>query len=233
MTAMDINTWQDVQGEILDRINSRRWKPGDLLPKETELAQEFGCARTTINRAMQSLADTGLLERRRKAGTRVAIHPVRKATISIPIIQQEIEQKGLVYSYSLTSHVFATPPPDIQARLALPSQEDVLHIKALHLADGRPYVFEDRWINAQAAPDAMNVDFTMQSPNKWLVENAPYTKGDIAFSAANAGEMESKLLSCNKGDALFVIERRTWMNEMVITTAQLIFSPRYRMHTDI
>lgn len=233
MSASELNTWQDVQSEILARINSRQWKPGELLPKEMDLAREFGCARATINRAMQSLADTGLIDRRRKAGTRVAIHPVRKATISIPIIQQEIEQKGLAYSYSLISHVLATPPPDIQARLALTSQVEILHIKALHLADGRPYVFEDRWINPAAAPDAKNVDFSTQSPNKWLVENAPYTKGDIAFSASNASEMEGKLLSCNEGEALFVIERRTWLNELVITTAQLIFSPRYRMHTNI
>ena len=89
-----INTWQDVQREVLGRIQNRVWKPGDIIPNEVDLAKEFGCARATVNRALQAVADSGLLDRRRKAGTRVAVNPVRKATLEIPIIRQEIEQRG-------------------------------------------------------------------------------------------------------------------------------------------
>ena len=64
-----INTWQDVQREVLGRIQNRVWKPGDIIPNEVDLAKEFGCARATVNRALQAVADSGLLDRRRKAGT--------------------------------------------------------------------------------------------------------------------------------------------------------------------
>ena len=100
---MTFNNWQAVQDEVLRRINNRLWKPGDLIPNETELATEFGCARATVNRALQNLADSGLLDRRRKAGTSVAKHPVRKATLDIPVIRNEIISKGLAYRYSLIS----------------------------------------------------------------------------------------------------------------------------------
>ena len=69
MTDPPFNSWQSVQEEVLARIHSRQWKPGDLIPNEADLAQEFGCARATVNRALQNLADEGLLDRRRKAGT--------------------------------------------------------------------------------------------------------------------------------------------------------------------
>ena len=67
MTDPPFNSWQSVQEEVLARIHSRQWKPGDLIPNEADLAQEFGCARATVNRALQNLADEGLLDRRRKA----------------------------------------------------------------------------------------------------------------------------------------------------------------------
>ena len=46
-----------------------------MIPGEEALAREFGCARATVNRALRDLAEAGVLERRRKAGTRVALQP--------------------------------------------------------------------------------------------------------------------------------------------------------------
>ncbi|MCY0152430.1 GntR family transcriptional regulator [Hoeflea alexandrii] len=56
-----------MQAEVLRRINAREWKPGDFIPNESELSVEFGCARATVNRALRGLAESGLLDRRRKA----------------------------------------------------------------------------------------------------------------------------------------------------------------------
>ena len=68
-------TWQFVQEDVLARIQNGTWPAGELIPTETELAAEYGCARATVNRALQVLADSGILERRRKVGTRVVVLP--------------------------------------------------------------------------------------------------------------------------------------------------------------
>ena len=101
MSEGDFNSWQSVQAEVLRRINAREWKPGEFIPNEAELAIEFNCARATVNRALRALAETGLIDRRRKAGTRVALHPVRKATLAIPVIRYEIEGNGQSYRHTL------------------------------------------------------------------------------------------------------------------------------------
>ena len=41
MTASEFTNWQDLQAEILSRIHSRKWKPGELIPNEVDLADEF------------------------------------------------------------------------------------------------------------------------------------------------------------------------------------------------
>jgi GntR family histidine utilization transcriptional repressor len=231
LTVAEIRSWQSVQDEVRRRIQSRQWKPGDIIPGESELAREFGCARATVNRALQDLAEAGLLDRRRKAGTRVALHPVRKATLDIPVIRREIEGKGLAYGYVLLSRDMAVPAADIMARLQTRPGAAMLHLTALHLADGRPYVFENRWINLTAAPTVENADFAALSANEWLVTNIPFEGGDIAFSAMTAGPREADVLDCRPGDGLFVIDRTTWSAGKTITTVRLAFAPGYRMHT--
>ena len=69
MNTTQNHSWQSIQQEISRRIAERIWLPGELIPNEVVLAEEFGCARATVNRAMRELASTGLLERKRKAGT--------------------------------------------------------------------------------------------------------------------------------------------------------------------
>ena len=233
MSETTFKNWQSVQDEVLRRIHSRIWKPGDLIPNEADLANEFGCARATVNRAMQNLADSGLLDRRRKAGTRVAIHPVRKATLDIPVIRREIEGKGFNYRYSLIAAKTIVPPQDLIGRMQLMQDDKLLHLICIHLANGNPYVLENRWINPRVVPEIDGADFTRQSPNEWLVENIPFSSGDIAFSAMNATGFESDVLGCKLGQGLFVIDRSTWRAGKAITSVRLVFAPGYQMHTDI
>ena len=49
--------WEAIRAEVLRRIRTRDWAPGGLIPSEEALAQEFGCARATVNRALQELAN--------------------------------------------------------------------------------------------------------------------------------------------------------------------------------
>lgn len=225
------NNWQSVEAEILSRIHARIWKPGELIPTETDLAEEFGCARATVNRALRSVADNGLLDRRRKAGTRVTRYPVRKATLTIPIIRQEIEARNQAYSYMVFSSKLEKPPLHILANMKLEAGSKLLHHQSLHLADQRPYVASDRWINMEAVPELLEADLTTISANEWLVANAPFTDGSISFSATNADKAIAERLDANPGDALFVIDRTTWNHQTAITNVRLIFHAGYRMQT--
>lgn len=232
MTLEPGMTWQAVRDEVLRRIRAREWPPGAPIPHEAELARDLGCARATVNRALRDVADAGLIERRRRAGTRVALHPVRRAKFEIPVIRMEIEGRGLAHDYRLVLREEAVPTGEVRARMETGARP-LLHLVGLHLADGRPHALEDRWIDTGAVPDAAAADFTRISPNEWLVLNVPFEGGDIAFSAAPASPPEAEALGCAPGDALFVTERTTLRGGRPLTTVRLVFAPGYRMHTTI
>lgn len=227
------NSWRAVRREVMRRIQAREWRPGERIPHEADLALEFGCARATVNRALRAVAETGLIERRRRAGTRVALHPVRKATLDIPIIRMDIESRGEAHGYSLLSRAEAVPPPHVRAHFHSPADTPLLHLVALHMANGRAHALEDRWIDTDAVPQAASADFTLISANEWLVHNVPFDGGDIAFSAAIAEAAEADALGCPLGAPLFVTERTTWHAGRTITSVRLLFAPGYRLHTRI
>ena len=156
--------------ELRQRIVQGIWPPGTLLPNEVDLAAEFSCARATVNRAMRELAEEGLVERKRKAGTRVRQAPLRQARFSIPLVRQEIEAQGAAYRYALVRREEQDAPDWLRARLGLGLGARVLHLICMHYADGNPYQLEDRWINLEALPDAAGADFaaTRDQMNGWL-----------------------------------------------------------------
>ena len=54
-----------VYQELLKRIGSGIWKPGDKLPAEPALCRELGVARVTLRAALEQLSDEGFLTRSR------------------------------------------------------------------------------------------------------------------------------------------------------------------------
>lgn len=187
-----------------------------------------------MNRALQAIADDGLIERKRKGGTRVVVHPARKAILSVPVIREEIEARGHVYGYQLISRKRERPPKAVRTRMNITPSVRLLHIVALHLADECSYVLEDRWIDVSIVPDAAEADFRLCSPNQWLVENIPFSGGDLALSASIAADEEAAFLDVEKQVALFTAERRTRNpDQATITSVRLVYSPGYRMEVEL
>src|SRR5262245_26479530 len=61
--------WQQVADILRDEILSGRHKPGQPLPSEQILSEEFGVARPTIRLGIAALVAEGLLTVRRPYGT--------------------------------------------------------------------------------------------------------------------------------------------------------------------
>ena len=233
MSQSRSNTWQAIQDTLRDRIQTRDWAPGHLIPHEADLAQEYDCARSTMNRALRGLAEEGLLERKRKAGTRVALNPVRQVRLEIPIIRKEIEGSGSTFRYIVLTRELTRPPPDVQARLQVDPEEQHLHLETLYTANHTPYMFENRWVNLNAVPQAREELFATLSPNEWLVREVPFVGGDFTFSAITADARTAEMLSCDIGQGLFVLDRTTRDPTCGITSVRMIFHPGYSLHTKI
>ncbi|WP_343069809.1 GntR family transcriptional regulator [Paracoccus amoyensis] len=220
---------QLIADEVRRRIATQQWQQGQRIPDEADLAVEFGAARATVNKALQVLADEGLLERKRRAGTRVVVNPARKATFTIPIIREQIEKLGQSYSYRVFTVRRGPPGNRIVTDLGVPASAPFVHLQAVHYGDGQPFQFEDRWINLAAVAGMENLDFKHINANEWLVRNAQYLRADIEFSAENATAREAQLLGATAGMALLVLSRNTWNDKGLITSVRIACRPGFSM----
>ncbi|MEM7404293.1 MAG: UTRA domain-containing protein [Pseudomonadota bacterium] len=230
MTAR--GSYLQVKQHVFDQIRSGAWRPGQLIPKEQALAEAFGCARMTVHRALRELAEEGLVERRRRSGTRVALRTERATLIDVPRIEDEIASTGASYRYRRLSRRIVRPAAALAGHLRLATGADALRVECLHYANDVPFQFEERWINLESVPEARAESFRERSPNAWLLATRPWFDVEHIISAANAEARVAERLELTVGEALMVVERRTWDGDSVITFARMMHPGTfYRIRT--
>jgi len=207
-----------IHAELLDRITSGAWPPGAAIPHEEELAREFAVTRPTIARAMADLVNEGLIERRRRAGSRVVERRPVEAVLRIPRVRAEIEASGRAYGYRLLRRALSdhsSPPPEDFRGAGL-------RLLCLHAADGRPFQLEDRWIDLASVPEAAGRDFAAEGPNEWLLDRVRFSRAAQELTAEAASAEEAELLGVAPGSPVFVVTRATWNGPAPVTRVRLV-----------
>jgi histidine utilization repressor len=223
--------YQRILTELEGRILSGEWPPGHRVPFERELAEQYRCARMTINKVMSALVTAKLIERRRKIGSFVAMSAVQSAVLQIPDMREEIISRGQKYGYELMSrHRLVTLSNGIGRGFL--EHTPVLALKCRHLANAKPFAMEERYISLAAVPEVSAVDFAAISPSRWLVGNVLWTRAEHHIRAVNVTAPIAKALAIPKGAAGLVVERRTWRTQEEITFVRHTFYGKlYELNT--
>lgn len=66
--------YQQIKGLLLRSLQAAEWKPGEMIPSETELAARFKVSQGTVRKAIDELAQENHVVRRQGKGTFVATH---------------------------------------------------------------------------------------------------------------------------------------------------------------
>lgn len=216
----DTTLHKRIRSEIQARILSGVWPPGHRIPFEHELMGEYGCSRMTVNKALAPLAEAGLIVRQRKFGTFVARPRIHSVVLDIPA---EVTGRGEPYGYELLARdVRRARSADLE-RLGLDAPTEILALRALHKASGRPFALEERLINLEAVPEARNVDFVEIAPGSWLLAHVPWTEAEHRISASHPSKAAAGLLTVEPTAACLVMERSTWRGADRITQVRLTF----------
>ncbi|MEM6659185.1 MAG: GntR family transcriptional regulator [Pseudomonadota bacterium] len=231
MTSQKRISFQVVRDEVKRRIESRIWPQGSLLPTETQLAEEFNCARATVNRALRELADQGFVERKRKSGTRVKKEPSKHAKLEFSLARQVVEGQNSTYRYSLVERNVVQSPGWLASQLSVSPDARVLHVICMHYADNRPFQMEERWINLEAVPEVEQADLNDQGPHEWLLSAAPFTDAEIALCAISADHRLAEFMGTTAGMSMMQLERMTWKDDKPITFARMTHHPGYCIRT--
>jgi GntR family transcriptional regulator len=137
-----------------------RSEPGDLLPSDAELCEQFSVSRMTARQAVQLLVNEHLVERRRGKGTFVAARKVPRSLGSPLSFTESMRRRGLTTSSKpIESRVSKADDREARA-LGINVEDPVYVIERVRLADDTPMAIERVVLPTSIAA---SIDTTLES----------------------------------------------------------------------
>ena len=125
------------------RIVAGEWPPGSAIPAEQTLAAEHGVALGTMRRALDLLAEQGLVERVQGRGTFV-----RQGLSGAPMLR--FFRFGAADHEAPKSRILAcevlAAPTEVARALGCGPREQALRLKRLRSVGGHPALYEEIWL---------------------------------------------------------------------------------------
>jgi GntR family transcriptional regulator, histidine utilization repressor len=220
---------QRIRRDIEGRIMSGEWPPGHRVPFEHELMAQYGCSRMTVNKVLSSLATNGLITRRRRAGSTVAVPSTELAVLQIQDFALEAARAGTSYRYQILHRKVEPVDPAAAQRTSLLVGSEVLAVTTLHVMDGVAGAYEERLINLATVPQARQEQFIDDPPGTWLLRRVQWTDAEHVVRAIAADRWLAIRLSIEPSAPCLMLERRTWQAGALVTEARITY-PGERHH---
>lgn len=144
--------YSQVADALLERIAKGRWKPGDAIPNEIDLALEMGVSSGTMRKALERLEANHLIVRKQGRGTFVLDQADADRNHRFDLLRLE---DGKTIDAAVQALTQETGPATAKecARLALEAGETVLRSTCLKLHGGQPFMYETLVVAAKLFPD--------------------------------------------------------------------------------
>ena len=225
--ARALPAYQQIKRYVVERIAKGDWKPGAAIPTEAELVKEFGVARMTVSRALRELTAERVLTRIQGAGTFVERRHYESTVLEIRNIADEIAERGHRHSARVLLIERSVDPDAIDA-LGLRAGP-VFHSRIVHYEEDEPIQFEDRYVNPALFPAYLEQDFTLETPNHYMVRLAPIQRAEFRIYAEKPNAQVRRHLVMEIGEPCLLLRRRTWVGDQVATSVRL-WHPASRFH---
>ncbi len=196
--------------EVLqDRIRTGAWKPGDLVPPESELAARYAVSRVTVRKVMDMLGREGLIVRERGRGTFVAHPKLAHGMMRIVSFTDDMRQRGFTPTTRVLFTGLVLAPAAIAAALGVPEGEELARIDRLRLADGEPMCVEESFLVHRWLPGILGNDLSSRSLREIKQERYGilWARATQTIQSVAAPPDIARLLSVRAGAPLLYIER--------------------------
>ena len=213
--------YERIKELILTQIAGGTWAPAQRIPSENELVRRVGASRMTVNRALRELRDAGYLVRVQGVGTFVADRRAQGHPLAIRNIADEILARGHLHSARVLTLERCTASSKLAGHFNLRAGHELYHSRMVHLENGLALQLEDRYVNPAVAPHYLEQDFTLTTPNAYLMQVAPLQSVEHIVQAARTDSATAQLLQMDVTEPCLVLRRRTWSGGAVASAVTL------------
>lgn len=214
-------SYLQIKEYVLDKIQSGVWQEGHLIPTEMALCEQFNVSRMTVNRALRELTNDDLLIRIKGSGTYVAQPKFQSTLIEIRSVSQEIRERGHTHSCQVIGLKHLKANRIQAAHYRIPVDTPLFHSLIVHADNGIPIQYEDRTVDARMAPDYLDQDWNLITPNEYLVRVAPLPKGFYTIEVQTPPASIAQALHISEQQPCLVMDRVTYSNDHFTSHARM------------
>ncbi|QCJ44408.1 GntR family transcriptional regulator [Bacillus sp. S3] len=205
-----IPLYHQLKDRLKKSIESGQWKPGDQIPSENQLMNEYNVSRNTAKKSIEELVQDGLLYRIQGKGTFVAKPKLQQSLMSLYSFSKVFKEKGLVPKDIILEIREVKPSPEIKAELQLSGDETVIEMKRLRCVGDDPFTLESSFFPKMVVPEMEQLKRVGETSLYDLLEqefNIIVTKAREVFEPVLIREEESKYLQTTAGKPALLLER--------------------------
>jgi GntR family transcriptional regulator len=229
--------YQQLYEILRAKITKSEWKPGEMIPPESELIAQYQVSRSTVRQVLDMLVNEGLIYRQRGRGSFVAHPTLEQSMTRIVSFTQDMRQREFTPGTKVLSASVIPAEEYIAEKLQVPPGEQLACVRRLRLADGEPMSIEESYLVHRYCQDVLQHDYAKQ-PLRETLEG----KFDIRIISARqviqailATKDLAELLKIKPKAALLFIERVSYSQGRIPIEFLRIYyrADRYSLYNEL
>jgi len=187
--------YKQVEEYVTQLIIEQRWKPGEILPNEFKLAEEFNVSQGTVRKALNVLTGSKILHRRQGIGTFVSEHTEQNALYRFFPLVADGEKPELPSSETLFCRMIPAPI-EVAEHLELKENEMVIFFSRRRTIDDEICILEDIYLPEKYFKGFMEEKEIPHTLYHFYQTDYQHTVQDISdeIKAISASKADAKLL---------------------------------------
>ncbi len=221
-----------VEMALRRRILAGEWSPGEKIPSEERLGQDYGVSRVTMRQALRTLVEDGYLVRGRGRGTFVREPTLTAGVRGLRSFSEEMRALGLTPGAQVLSVSLTRAGELVADRLGLDVAAQVVQVRRLRTGDGKPIGLQTSYLPWARFAGLEHEPLDDRSLYEVLARRfgTRLREARETFWVAQVGKDEAEVLQVARGDCAFRVERVAADARSAIEfTASLMRGDRYRI----
>jgi GntR family transcriptional regulator len=202
--------YQQLQRALREAIESQFLVADDALPSERQLAADLGVSRITVRKAIDGLAEEGLLVSRQGSGNFVSSR-IDKNFAKLTSFSEDMRSRGRMPRTEWLKRTVGTVSPEEALKLALSPGSTVYRLHRLRFADNAPMALEYATVIASALPSLEMVQDSLYDALE-ATGHRP-VRALQRLRALLLNDEQAKLLQAQPGDAGLLVERLGYLRD--------------------
>lgn len=202
--------YKQVEEHVKQLIIERRWKPGEALPNEFQLADELGVSQGTVRKALNGLTDAKILTRQQGVGTFVSEHNTQQSLYRFfPLIADG--KRPELPAANIISLAIEDVEPIVLQKLSLTAGEKVIHLVRQRLLEGEVCIHESIFLphkHFESLENETELPHTLYHYYQ-QVFNLTVQKTQDTIKAVLAKKDDARFLNIAQGQPLLEVQRLT------------------------